>query len=156
MCQFLIAEPDETMLRTLVDALNCVDIGIILLNRDMRVRFINNRLLELFDLPPALLATGLHYRELVAFSAINGRFAVPPDQLDDFIEPRVCAVQSGSIPPTRIDLANKKRVLFSCKTCSDGGRVLTYADISQELHREAQDAIEQISAELRFRTEVLE
>jgi diguanylate cyclase (GGDEF)-like protein len=156
MCHFLIAEPDETRLKTLSDALNCVDTGIILLNRDMRVRFTNNRVQELFDLPPAILATGPHYRELVAFAAVNGRFAVPADQLEDYIAQRVDAVQAGSVPPTRIDLTNDMRVLFSCKTCSDGGRVLTYADISQELYREARDATERISAELRFRTEVLE
>lgn len=156
MCQFLIAEPNETMLTTLADALNCIDIGIILLNRGMRVRFVNKRLLELFDLPPTLLASGPQYRELIAFSGVNGQLAVPPDQLDEFMAQHMRAVQSGSIPPTRIDLANKMRVLFSCKTCADGGRVLTYADISQELHREAQDAIEHMRAELRFRSEVLE
>jgi diguanylate cyclase (GGDEF)-like protein len=156
MCHFLIAEPTETMLKTMCDALNCIDIGIILLNSDMRVRFTNHRLIELFDFLPTVLATGPHFRELVTAAAANGRYAVPSEQLDDYIAQRVHAVQAGSVPPTRINLTNKTRILFSCKTCSDGGRVLTYADISEELHREAQDVIEHMSAELRFSTEVLE
>jgi diguanylate cyclase (GGDEF)-like protein len=156
MHHFLIAEPNETMLRMLTDALNCVDIGIILLNRDMRVRFINDRQIELFDLPQALLSTGPHFRDLVAFAAANGRIEMPSDEMDELIAERVDAVRAGSIRPTRLTLANEVRVLFSCKPCSDGGRVLTYAEISQELNREAQHAVENVTAELRFRTEVLE
>ena len=156
MHHFLIAEPNETMLRMLTDALNCVDIGIILLNRDMRVRFINDRQIELFDLPQALLSTGPHFRDLVAFAAANGRIEMPSDEMDELIAERVDAVRAGSIRPTRLTLANEVRVLFSCKPCSDGGRVLTYAEISQELNREAQHAVENVTAELRFRTEMLE
>ncbi len=156
MHHFLIAEPHETMLRMLTDALNRVDIGIILLNRDMRVRFINDRQIELFDLPPALLSTRPHFRDLVVFAAANGRIELPSDGIDELIAERVEAVRAGAIQSIRLTLANDVRVLFSCKPCSDGGRVLTYAEISQELNREAQHAMENITADLRFRTEMLE
>ncbi len=156
MHHFLIAQPQETTLRMLTDALNCVDIGIILLNRDMRVRFINDRQIELFDLPSTLLSSGPQFRDLVAFAAANGRIEMPSDQIDELITERVDAVRAGLIRPTRLTLANGVRVLFSCKPCSDGGRILTYAEISQELNREAQHAMENVAAELRFRTEMLE
>lgn len=156
MSQYLIAEPTQSMLRTLADALNFVDIGIILLNRDMRVRFINHCQQEMFGLPQALLANGPHYQDLLDFAADNGLYAVPAAELSDFLVQRAAAVHAGSIPPTRVDLADGRRLLFSCRACSDGGRILTYADISQELVREARDASEQFSAELRFSTETLE
>ncbi len=156
MHHFLIAEPNETMLRMLTDALNCVDIGVILLNRDMRVRFINDRQIELFDLPQALLSSGPHFRDLVAFAATNGRIEISSEEVDQFIAERVDAVRAGSIQPTRLALANEVRVLFSCKPCSDGGRVLTYAEISQGLNGEAQHAMENVTADLRFQTEILE
>jgi diguanylate cyclase (GGDEF)-like protein len=153
---FLNVEPFETMLRTLTDALNLADIGIILLNRRMRVRFINHRQIELFGLPRSLLASGPHYRELLAFAGANQLFEVPSDQLTVFLTRREVAVRAGSISPTRIDLADGRRLLFSCRACPDGGRILTYADISRELQREALDATEQMGAELRFSTETLE
>jgi diguanylate cyclase (GGDEF)-like protein len=156
MPHFLIAEPAETMLETLADALHLVDIGIILLNRDMRARFINRRQSELFELSPALLASGPHYRELLAFAAAKSWFAVPPDRLADFLDQREKAVLAGSIAPARLDLADGRQLLFSCLACPDGGRILTYADISGELKREAQDAKDHIRAELRFSTETLE
>lgn len=156
MLHFLIAEPAETMLRTLAGALNLVDIGIILLNRDMRVRFINRLQTELLGLPPALLATGPYFRELLDFAAAKSWYAMPPDLLPDYVDQREKAVRAGSIPPTRLDLADGRRLLFSCRACPDGGRILTYADISHELQREAEDAKDQIRAELRFHTETLE
>lgn len=156
MPHFLIAEPTETMLRTLADALNLVDIGIMLLNRDMRVRFINHRQKELFDLPQALLDTGPHFRELLAYAGAKEWFAVPTELLPEFMAQREAAVCAGSVPPTRIDLTDGRRLLFSCKACRDGGRILTYTDISQELMREAEDAAAHFDAELRFSREIME
>jgi diguanylate cyclase (GGDEF)-like protein len=156
MPHFLVVEPAETMLTTLADALNLMDVGIILLNRDMRARFINRRQIELMDLPPELLATGPHYRALLAFAAAKSWYAVPPDGMPDFLDQRDKAVLAGSIPATRIDLADGRQLLFSCRTSSDGGRILTYADISRELRREAEDATDHIRAELRFNLETLE
>jgi diguanylate cyclase (GGDEF)-like protein len=153
---FPIAEPTETMLRTLTDALNLIDIGIILLDRHMCVRFINHRLIKLFGPSASLLTNGPHYRELLAFAGANQWFAVPSDQLTDFLARHEDAVRAGSISPTRIDLADGRRLLFSCKSCPDGGRILTYADISRELQREVLDVTEQMGAELRFSTETLE
>jgi diguanylate cyclase (GGDEF)-like protein len=156
MGHFLIAEPAETMWPTLADALDCVDIGIVLLDRDMGVRFVNDRLIELFELPLYLLARRPHYRDLVIHSGTTGKLAIPPERLHEFIEERVQAVQSGSMEPVRLDLANGLSLRFSCKTCSDGGRILSYAEISAELQREAQDAKEQVAAEFRFNTQLLE
>jgi diguanylate cyclase (GGDEF)-like protein len=156
MPHFLIVEPTETMLQTLADALHRVDIGIILLNRDMRARFINRRQTELFELSPALLATGPHFRDMLAYAAAKSWFAVPPEQLAEYVDQRVAAVLAGSIAPTRINLADGRQLLFSCRDCPDGGRVLTYADISHELKREAEDATDHMRAELRFNTETLE
>jgi PleD family two-component response regulator len=39
---------------------------------------------------------------------------------------------------------------------SDGGRILTYADISKELQREASEALEAGCADMRFQNETLE
>jgi diguanylate cyclase (GGDEF)-like protein len=156
MLDFLIAEPGETMLRTLADALNSVDIGIILLNPEMRVRFINDRQIDLLRVSSDLLATGPQYRELVAFAVSKAWFAAPLHQTADFIAQQEHAVLAGPIPPTRIDLMDGRRLLFACKPCSDGGRILTYVDISEELEREAQAAVAHVSAEMRFRTETLE
>jgi len=156
MPQFLISEPAEAILSVLGDALDLVDVGILLLNRDMRARFINRRLEEMFHLPPTLMASGPAFRELLDHGAANVGFALPAYEQADYLNQRDAAVRAGSVPPTRIDLADGRRLSFCCTACPDGGRILTYADISQELRREAREAAEQINAELRFSSETME
>ena len=73
MPHFLLAEPAEAVLGSLAGALDQVDIGIILLDRDMRVRFLNRRLIEIFGLPPAPLAAGPTFRDLRAPRSAGSR-----------------------------------------------------------------------------------
>jgi diguanylate cyclase (GGDEF)-like protein len=152
----LISEPAEATLDSLGRALNLVNVGIILLNHDLRVRFINRRQVEMFGLPPGLLAGGPRFRDLLDHAAAKGWFSVAEDELPEYLDYREAAVRDGSVPPTEISLQDGRRLLFSCAPCPDGGRILTYADISQELQREADDAAERVRAEVRFQTEMLE
>jgi diguanylate cyclase (GGDEF)-like protein len=154
--QLLIAEPAEVILNSLAQALDLVNVGILLLDHDLRARFVNRRQIELFGLPPALLVSGLRFRDLLDYAAAEGWFAVPEDELPEYLNQREAAVREGCIPPTQISLQDGRRLLFSCVSCPDGGRILTYADISEELQREAGDAVERVRADVRFQTETLE
>jgi diguanylate cyclase (GGDEF)-like protein len=161
MPQFLISEPAEAILSTLGEALDLVDFGIVLLNRDLRVRFINRRYAEMWQLPDALLATGPEFRDLMEYAGGNSWYDVPEADLPAFLDQREAAVRAGSISATPIDLRDGRRVLFRCVACPDGGRILTFDDISPakrelDLQREAQNAAERMGAELRFSNETLE
>jgi diguanylate cyclase (GGDEF)-like protein len=152
---YRLSEPAEVTLSALTTALNLVGIGILLLDHDLRVRFLNRRYAEIFSTPPALLTGGPTYQDLVEAGA-GSAVVVPADELSKFIKERVEAVRSGSISPTQVNLRDGRRVLLSCAACPDGGRILTYVDISGELDREATTAVELATAEMRFRTEMLE
>jgi diguanylate cyclase (GGDEF)-like protein len=153
MPQFLLAEPAEAVLRSLAEALDQVDIGIVLLDRDMRVRFLNRRLIELFGMPPPS-AAGPIFRELLDHAA--ARFPVPAADLPEDLDRREAAVRAGSVAPAHIDLPDGSRLLFACKACPDGSRILTYTNVSGELRPEVLHAMEQINAELRFNNETME
>jgi diguanylate cyclase (GGDEF)-like protein len=156
MSQFLIAEPAEAALTALAEALDQVDIGILLLDRDLRIRFCNRRQVEIFGFPIGLLTPGMTFHELMSMNRANSRIAVPAEDLPAYHEKREAAVRAGTIPPTHIDLKDGSRLLFACKACPDGGRILTYADVSRELRVEELHAMEQINAELRFNNETME
>ena len=156
MPHYLISEPAEVILNSLGQALDLVNVGVLLLNRDLRVRFINRRQAELFDLPPELLSGGPRFRDLLDHVGAQGWFAVPEDELPEYLNEQEAVVRGGSIVPTQISLQDGRRLLFSCAPCPDAGRILTYADISQELQREAGDAVERVRAEARFQAETLE
>jgi diguanylate cyclase (GGDEF)-like protein len=155
MPQFLRDEPAEAVLNSLAEALDRVDIGILLLDVDMRVRFLNSRQIEIFNLPPALLAAGPAFRDLLDHAGVRSWFAVPAADLPAYLDQREAGVRAGSVPRIHIDLRDGRRLLFACEVCADGGRILTYADVSHELRPETLDAMEQINAELRFNNETM-
>jgi diguanylate cyclase (GGDEF)-like protein len=156
MSQFLIAEPVEATLIALADALDQADIGILLLDRDLRIRFYNRRQMEIFRLPTTSLTPGLTFREMLELTRANSRIAVSAEDLPDWHNQHEAEVRSGNIPPAHIDLNDGTRLLFVCKACPDGGRILTYADVSRELRIEELNVMEQTNAELRFNNEMME
>lgn len=123
------------MLAILGDALDLVDFGIVLLDRDMRALFVNRRFGEIW--------------------------AVPQDELRALVEQLEGEVPAGTPASTEIDLGDGRRLLLCCYAGTDGGRVLTCTDITslkvqEEQQREARDAAERMEAELRFNKETLE
>ena len=156
MPQFLITESAETVLEFLTEALDQMDIGILVLDHEMRVRFLNRRQKELFELPPELLAARPTFRDLMEHVGRRSRIVIPASDVPRFLDERDAAVRAGSIAPTHMDLRDGTRLLFICEVCPDGGRVLTYTDVSRELRPEALDDMEKINAELRFNTETME
>jgi diguanylate cyclase (GGDEF)-like protein len=156
MSHFLIAEPAAAALAALAEALDQVDIGIVLLDRDLRIRFLNRRQTEIFNLRPELFQVGMTFREMLDRNIPNSRNALPAEDLPAYHAKREAEIRAGAIAPTHIDLNSGLRLLFACQVCPDGGRILTYADVSGELRMEALHAMEQINAELRFNNETME
>jgi len=155
MPQFLISEP-EAIVNPLADALDLVDFGIVLLDRDLCVRFINRPFAEIWMIPPGFMETGLKFRDLLNHGAANDWYAMPGADVPAYLQEREDEVRLGSAGPKRMNLKDGRSVLYRCTASLDGGRILTYADISQELRRAVSDAVERISAETRFSTETME
>jgi diguanylate cyclase (GGDEF)-like protein len=154
--QYLISEPAEVALRMLGEALDLVDFGLVVLDRDLRTCFINRRCEEMWSLRPAFLATAPTFRDFLNEAATNGLYSVPADDLPAYLDEREADVRAGAIPPIVIELADQRHILFRCSPCADGGRVLTYADISDQLEHKALDVVARVSAEQRFNSEMLE
>ena len=156
MPNFIVAERTEADLTALIEALDQIDIGVVLLDRELRVRFLNRRQIELFGLPPIPLTSKPAFRDLLG-RAVSGRWlAVPVPDVSKYLDWWEAAVIAGPMPPVHIDLLDGRRLLFACETCPDGGRILTYVDVSRELRPEALDVMEQINAEVRYNNETIE
>jgi diguanylate cyclase (GGDEF)-like protein len=156
MLRSLTSEPAEATLSALGDALDLVDFGIVLLDRDLRTRFLNRRFAEIWNVQPACVTTAPTFRDLLACAATSGWYTLPAADLPAYLDAREAEVRAGSLPPALTDRADSRHLLLRCFACADGGRILTCIDISQELQREAADAVAQVSAELRFNAEMLE
>jgi diguanylate cyclase (GGDEF)-like protein len=161
MPQFLIDEPAEAILATLAEALDLVDLGIVVLNRDLRIRFVNRRYTEIWGGPPELLTTGATFRTLLDHAAGQLLYDVPAAELPAYLDRREAEIRAGAMATTEIDLLDGRRLLLRCIPCSHDGRILTFANITrlkqvQELQEQARVAADRMLVEQRFSCETLE
>jgi diguanylate cyclase (GGDEF)-like protein len=132
-------------------ALNEVPIGIVLLDAELRARFINRAFRKMWRLPnakadskPAFVALMYHGRDTCAYD-------VPEDELKTYIATRVAHVRAGDPRPADLRLKSGEVIRSQCTALPNGGRMLSYiyvTDIVQaadelEALRSALDTIEQ-------------
>jgi PAS domain-containing protein len=116
-------------------ALNQTDIGIVLLDADTRAEFINRAFRNYFSLPnekadskPPFIALMYHGRD-------TGAYELPQDELSHFIAERVGMVRAGDPTPINIKLRNGEVLRFICTALPDGGRMLSYAPVTDLIRR---------------------
>ncbi len=124
----------------LASALDQVDIGIVLLDRDTRAEFINRAFRDYFalsdeqaDSQPPFIALMYHGRD-------TGAFELPEDELSAFIAARTEMMRGGDSTPININLADGQVLRFSCTALPDGGRMLSYTPVT-DLVRHTDDPL---------------
>ena len=118
----------------LTSALDEVGYGILLLDSDLQARFINRAYYRIWDLPPAPPGTTYNFPDLMAYGRKTGILKIPPTAMDDYMNQRIAQVRGGNQPPVQLRLTDGRTLQFECIALPDGGRMLTYADISELVH----------------------
>ena len=111
-------------------ALDNVDYGVLLLDENMRARFINRASRQIWNMPDALAASRPSFTELMRHACDSGAFALSTDKLDAYVEWRVALVRGGYEAPMDLQLANGKILRFQCKALPAGGRFLSYTEVT--------------------------
>ena len=70
-------------------------------------------------------------RELIEFNRRNGLYDVAEEDWESYVAARIEAVRAGDIPPTEVRRADGKVLQYRCIALPDGGRMLTYFDITE-------------------------
>jgi PAS domain-containing protein len=114
----------------LSSALDQIDIGVVLLDKDTRAEFINRAFRDYFSLPdhkadsrPPFIALMYHGRD-------TGAYELPEDELSAFIAQRTELMRAGDSRPININLADGQVMRFSCTALPDGGRMLSYTPVT--------------------------
>lgn len=130
-------------LHILQAALDHVDYGVILLDENLRARFINHASRQLWKMSDALAQSRPSFRELMRNACDSGAFAAPASRFDAYVERRVALVRAGDETPIDLQLADGSTVRFCCKALPAGGRFLSYTDVT-DLVRHA-EALERLA-----------
>ena len=128
-------------LRAIVDDLNY---GIVVLDPERRVQFINRAFRRFWRVPDELAESRQSFVRLMYHGRGVAAYAVSHDRLGDYVAKQMDLIRTGEDRPLNIELANGEVIQFRCKALPNGGRLLTYGNVS-ELAHEA-EALERLAS----------
>lgn len=124
----------DNLLDNMRDALDLVEYGIVLLDEDLRARFINRSFRKMWALPDYVRGETYTFESLIQHASQTGAYPIAPQHLDSYIADRVAQVKSGRDGPRLLSLSDDRVLKFECVPLPRGGSMLTYADQSDLIH----------------------
>lgn len=115
-------------LRATVDEL---DAGIVVLDKARRVQFVNRAFRRFWRIPDGWADTRPTFVKLMYHGRGIKAYAVSADKLGDYVAKQLELIHSGDERPLSMRLTNGHVVQFRCKALPDGGRLLTYGNVSE-------------------------
>ena len=125
----IVRHADE--LETLRAALDQVEYGIILLDRDLRMQFINRVQRRVSQIPDEFADRKPHFPELFDRDRNKGVWDVPQAQFEAYRADRMAVVQRGDPTPHDLHLRDGRILRSQCAVLPDGGRMLSYMDVTE-------------------------
>lgn len=118
-------------IRELNEVLDTIEFGVLFMDADLNVRMQNRAYREIWNLSADLLESDTPLRLSDYYDKTRSLYDVPDAEWDEFIERRIQAIREGRTDPTESRLANGTVLKRRCVSLADGGRMLTYYDITE-------------------------
>ena len=131
----LTVEGANRRLVALQAALDEVDYGVVLLDHELRARFINKAFRALWKLPDTIAESAPPFVALMYHGRDTRAYAVPDAALDAYVAERVRLVRAGDPNLIDIRLSTGDTIRFKCTVLPDGGRMLSYMQVTDLVRR---------------------
>jgi diguanylate cyclase (GGDEF)-like protein len=115
-------------LRTIVDGLQY---GVVVLDKDRRAQFVNRAFRRFWRVPDELADGRQTFVKLMYHGRGIKAYAVSADKLGEYIARQLELIRAGDDRPLGMRLVNGEVVQFRCKSLPNGGRLLTYGNVSE-------------------------
>ena len=145
------AEVEEQRLRERQVVLDTIEYGVLILDPELRARIHNRAFAQLSRLPDELLRRRPHFREIVEAARSVGVYEVADEAWDAYVTERLTELAQGSVEPREWHLADGRTLEYRCVPLPDGGRMLTYFDLTRLKETEAELRSAKERAELASR-----
>ncbi len=116
--------------------LDTIKYGVLFMGPDLRARIINRAFGELWGISQEFIDRSPSMRELIEYNRDTGVYDVAENDWNDWANSRVEAVRKGDVPATVIARADGMMLQHQVISLPDGGRMLTYFDITELKQRE--------------------
>jgi diguanylate cyclase (GGDEF)-like protein len=120
-------------LREIVDVLN---VGIVVLDKEGRVRFMNRVFRYFWRVPDDMVTGDLSFGQLMRHGRGMRAYAMTHERAEEYLGKQMDIIRSGEDRPLQMRLANGGMIQFRCKSLPRGGHLLSYGNVS-ELAKEA-------------------
>ena len=120
-----------------IDSMN---MGVILVDADLTVLFINQAYCAAWKLKAALVSAGCAFRGLMELHRQNGVYGVADADWASYIASREAEILAGDVAPREFGRADGRTMIYSVTALSGGKRLITYYDISEMKRREREVA----------------
>jgi len=131
------AERELARHRELNALLDTIDYGILFLSPDLKIRLANRAYKEMWAVQEEQLTKGTPIRDVVAHH--SRAMGIEPEYEEAFIERSMEDIRHCDESPIEIQSPNNHVLRYHCVALADGGRMLTYVDITEQ--KRALDAI---------------
>lgn len=142
---------EEKLARTLDElyaVADTIDYGIVFMDENLKTRIVNQAYRDLWHIPESVTDSRPSLRELIEYIRdTSDLYNCLPSEMDAYIDQRVSEAKRGAISPTEIRRKDGKVLQYQCVVLQDGGRLLTYYDITnlKNTEKKLEEVLEKVS-----------
>jgi hypothetical protein len=108
------------LVHMVMSVLDEVESGLIVLDQDFQTQFINRAFYQMWGLPQHSDGSTYNFADIVEHGRLTGLYVTAPGSIEDYVRQR----------KGRLRLSDGRILKFRCKELPDGGRLMTFDDIS--------------------------
>jgi diguanylate cyclase (GGDEF)-like protein len=117
-------------LLALHSALDMIDNGVVLLDADMRARFINRKFRDTWNFPDEKADANPFFHEIMSFVQETEGYDVRGEELTALVARRLAMAEAGDSTPVDLRRADGRVIRAQYAALPDGGRLLTYTEVT--------------------------
>jgi len=132
---------EEKLVKTVHEfnaVMESIGYGILFMDSDLRARIGNRAFRDMWGISDEFFATSPTLRDLINFNRYNGIYTIPEEKFDEYLDEREASVRKGGCGPTEFHRKDGLVYQYQCVALPDGGRMLTYFDITKHKNTQAQ------------------
>jgi adenylate cyclase len=144
-------EVEEGRLRERQIVLDTIDYGVLILDPGLHVRMHNRAFVRLSGVDAGILRAQPPFRVVMDAARRAGIYDVPDPDWEAYADTRLAEIGGGQVQPREWRLADGRTLEYQCVPLPDGGRMITYFDLTRIKRAEAELRIAKEQAELASR-----
>lgn len=115
-----------------------IEYGILFMDSDLRARIANRAFRDMWGISDEFFDKHPHLRDLINFNRYKGIYDIPEEKFERYLDERERAVKKGVSTPDELYRKDGLVYQYHCVALPDGGRMLTYFNITKHKNTQAQ------------------